>query len=100
MSENEVHDFFVEYNLFPRYDSMDIGYDILDADGCIVATLKDNTTYADCIMTIKYLEASNARTRTISFFKEIIKDPGFQFGFLVGFLTGIGMIIVSAIMAN
>lgn len=59
MTENEVYDFFVEYNLFPRYDSMDIGYDILDSDGCIVATLKDNPTYADCIMTIKDLKDSN-----------------------------------------
>lgn len=36
----------------------------------------------------------------MKFFKEIIKDPVYQFGFLSGFVIGIGMIIIGAAMAH
>lgn len=35
----------------------------------------------------------------MKFFRDMIMNPVFMFGFLVGFITGIGMIIASAALS-
>ncbi|MCQ2210063.1 MAG: hypothetical protein MJZ34_07200 [Paludibacteraceae bacterium] len=59
MTQEEVYDFFLEYNLFAQYDSVDVGYDIYDSSHCVIATLQDNPTMYDCLMKIKDLKDSN-----------------------------------------